>query len=427
MEMKMPRTKLTDAAVSRLKPPAKGQKDYWDPLTPGFGIRISHGGTKTWLMQTRLLKDGHWKQTRITLGRYPAMTLGEAREAAREAQKEVEAGKDPRGHAKRDRSALEDESRNTWSALAETFMVKYAQRKGLRQSTLRDYRRALQGPDVEDWLDRPVADITRRDIRNRLDTVAERAPIHANRLRAYWGKFFGWLAEHEWIEASPVLGVARPVPERSRNRFLAKQEIIDVWRAFDATGAAFASMIKVLLLTGQREGEIAGLMWSEVTDLDGDDPKVELPSERTKNRKPHIVPLSPQVAKIIRAQPRFKGGVYVFTGDGGATHVSGFSKGKAKIDTALSQAGSAMPSWRIHDLRRTVATGLSEWLNVEPHIVESALNHVSGSKAGVAGTYNRAQYLPQRKSALAAWADMVDGLLGKSAGGEVDADDVVGC
>jgi integrase len=417
----MPRLKLTDAAVSRLKPPAKGQKDHWDTLTPGFGVRISHGGTRTWMVQARVLKGGHWKQTRITLGRYPVMTLGEAREAAREAQKEVEAGKDPRGRAKRDRAALEDQSRNTWATLAETFMVKYAQRKGLRQSTLRDYRRALQGPDVEDWLDRPVAEITRRNIRDRLDTVAERAPIHANRLRAYWGKFFGWLTEQEWIENNPVLGVARPVPERSRDRFLAQKEIVEVWQAFDAAGSVFAGMIKVLLLTGQREGEIAGLMWHEVVDLDGEDPRLELPPERTKNGRPHIVPLSPQAAELVRTQPRFKGGVYVFTTGGGATHVQNFNKGKKKIDAALGAAGVVMPPWRIHDLRRTVATGLSEWLAIEPHIVESALNHVSGSKAGVAGTYNRAQYLPQRKLALVAWANMIDELFGKSAGGNVVA------
>jgi integrase len=153
--------------------------------------------------------------------------------------------------------------------------------------------------------------------------------------------------------------------------------------------------------------------------LDGEDPKIELPQERTKNRKPHIIPLSPQAVKIIRAQPRFKDGAYVFTNGGGKTHVKGFSKGKAKIDAALSDAGEMVPPWRIQDLRRTVATGLSEWLDIEPHVVESILNHISGSKAGVAGIYNRATYLPQRKAALALWANHIDELLGKAAGGNV--------
>ena len=415
----MPKMKLTDAAVSRLKPPDKGQKDHWDTLTPGFGIRISHGGTRTWLVQARILKNGEWKQTRVTLGRYPTMTLAEAREGAREAQKDAQAGEDPRGRAKRDKAALEKASRDTWSALAETFLVKYAQRKGLRSSTLRDYRRALQGPDVQDWADRPVAAITRKDIRHKLDTVAERAPIHANRLRAYWGKFFNWLVENDWVEASPVLGVARPAPERSRDRFLSQSEIPALWQAFDTAGPAFANMLKLLLLTGQREGEIAALRWSEVADLDGEDPKIELSSERTKNHKPHIIPLAPQAAEIIKAQPRFKGGIYVFTSGDGTNHLKGFSKGKAKIDAALSEAGVTMPPWRIHDLRRTVATGLSEWLEIEPHVIESILNHISGFKAGVAGNYNRALYLTQRTTALASWANMVDELLGKAAGGNV--------
>jgi len=415
----MPKMKLTDAAVSRLKPPTNGQKDHWDALTPGFGVRISHGGTRTWLVQARVLKNGDWKQTRITLGRYPAMTLAEAREEARGVQKDAQAGKDPRGHAKRNRATMEEASRNTWAALAEIFLVKYAVRKGLRSSTLRDYRRALQGPDVQDWADKPVATFTRKDIRDRLDTVSERAPIHANRLRAYWGKFFVWLVENEWIEASPVLGVARPVPERSRDRFLTKQEIPAVWQAFDVAGPAFASMLKVLLLTGQREGEIAALQWSEVVGLDGEDPKIELPPERTKNRKPHIIPLSPQAVEIIRAQPRFKDGAYVFTSGGGKTHVKGFSKGKAKIDAVLSEGGVVIPPWRLHDLRRSVSTGLSEWLGIEPHVVEAILNHVSGTKAGVAGNYNRAAYLPQRRTSLSLWANHIDELLGKAAGGNV--------
>jgi integrase len=415
----MPKLKLTDAAVSRLKPPTKGQKDHWDSLTPGFGVRISHGGTRTWLVQARVLKNGVWKQTRITLGRYPAMTLAEAREEARGVQKDAQAGKDPRGHDKRNRTSMEEASRHTWASLAEMFLMKYAERKGLRSSTLRDYRRALQGPDVQDWADKPVATFTRKDIRERLDTVAERAPIHANRLRAYWGKFFVWLVENEWIEASPVIGVARPVPERSRDRFLTQLEIPAVWQAFDVAGPAFASMLKVLLLTGQREGEIAALKWSEVVGLDGEDPKIELPAERTKNRKPHVIPLSPQIVEIIRSQPRFKGGDYVFTSGDGKTHVKGFSKGKAKIDAVLSEGGVVIPPWRLHDLRRSVSTGLSEWLGIEPHVVEAILNHVSGTKAGVAGNYNRAAYLPQRRTSLSLWANHIDELLGKAAEGNV--------
>ena len=415
----MPKKKLTDAAVSRLKSPATGQIDYWDALTPGFGVRISRGGTRTWLVQARVLKNGAWKQTRITLGHYPAMTLAEAREAARDALKEAQAGKDPRGRAKQDRASLEKASRDTWAALAEIFLSKYPKSEGLRETTIRDYHRALQGPDVQDWADRPIATITRKDIRGKLDTVVERAPIHANRLRSYWGKFFGWLLEKDWVEVNPVQGVARPVPERSRDRFLTEQEIPIIWQALDAAGPAFADMLKMLLLTGQREGEIAALRWSEVVDLDGENPRIELAPERTKNHRPHIIPLSPQAVEIMRAQPRFKGGVYVFTSGGGKTHIKGFSKGKSKIDAALAKVEVAIPPWRIHDLRRTVATGLSEWLDVEPHIVESILNHISGTMAGVAGTYNRAKYLPRRKTTLSLWANHIDELLGNVAGGNV--------
>lgn len=418
MPKKKPK-KFTDQGVARLKPPVTGQADHWDALAPGFGLRISHGGTRTWLAQVRVLKNGAWKQTRITLGRYPVMSLAEARDAAREAQKDAHAGRDPRGRAKRDKAALEKASQDTWTALAELFLSKYPKKKGLRESTIRDYRRALQGSDIQDWADRPVKNITRDEISDKLDTVAERAPIHANRLRAYWGKFFNWLLSKRKVDVNPVIGIERPAPEISRDRFLEEKEIPSVWQAFDAAGPAFSSMMKVLLLTGQREGEIAALKWSEVVDLDGESPKIELSSERTKNRKPHIIPLSPQAAEIIKAQPRFKGGIYVFTSGNGTNHLKGFSKGKAKIDAALVVANIDIPAWRIHDLRRTVATGLSEWLEIEPHVVESILNHISGFRAGVAGTYNRALYLPQRTTTLISWANHIDGLLGKAAGDNV--------
>ena len=415
----MPKLKLTDAAVSRLKPPDKGQEDHWDALTPGFGVRISHGGTRTWLVQARVLKNGAWKQTRITLGRYPAMTLAEAREAAREAQKDAQAGKDPRGRAKRDKAALEKESRRTWAVLAEDFLAKYkGRKKPLRETTRRDYRRALLGPDVQDWSDRPVASITSEEIQDRLEVVAERAPIHANRLLAYWGKFFNWLVAKRRIEANPVKGLEKPSPEQSRERVLSDQEIPVVWQAFGAAGPAFADVLKLLLLTGQREGEIAGLRWSEVVDLNGDDARIELPAQRTKNHTAHIIPLSPQAIEIIQSQPRFKGGIYVFTTGSGKTHVKGFSKGKAKVDAAIADAGADLPPWRIHDLRRNVATGLQK-LGVRLEVTESVLNHVSGSRGGIIGVYQQHDWAVEKQDALAAWANHVDELLGKATGGNV--------
>jgi integrase len=415
----MPKKKLTDAAISRLKPPTAGQEDYWDALTPGFGIRISHGGSRTWLVQARILKNGAWKQTRITLGRYPTMTLAEAREAAREAQKDAQEGKDPRGRAKRDKAAMEEESCRTWKALAEEFLVKYkGRKKPLRESTRRDYRRALLGPDVQDWADRPIASITSEEILDRIEVVAERAPIHANRLLAYWGKFFNWLIGKRRIETNPVKGLEKPSPEQSRDRVLSNEEIPVVWQAFGATSPALADMFRLLLLTGQRQGEIAGLQWREVVDLNGNDARIELPAERTKNHTAHIVPLSPQAVEIICAQPRFTGGEYVFTTGSGKTHVKGFSKGKAKVDAAVSDTGVDLPQWRIHDVRRSVATGLQK-LGVRLEVTEAVLNHVSGSRGGIIGVYQQHDWAVEKRDALVSWANHVDGLLGKSVGDNV--------
>jgi integrase len=417
----MPRMKLTDAAVQRLKPPDKGQVDYWDELQPGFGLRISFGGSKTWLCQRRILKEGAWKQTRITLGRYPAMTLAEARERARLTMQQVSEGKDPRGMARRDKAAMEEASRQTFKIVGELFMRQWVKRMKRRSSTEKEYRRALFGPDVTDWQDRPVSSFTRAEIRAKLEEVVDRAPYQSNRLRAYLRRFFGWCWENDRIEIDPTAGIKPLAAEVSRDRVLSAEEIVALLVALEEAETVMAPVFKLLLLTGQRREEIVSLRWSEVKDLEGDDPRIELPEKRTKNHRKHIVPLAPQAVAILAKQPRIRnredGGLsdFVFTVTGN-TAVSGISKAKRMVDGGMADAlGQKLEPWRIHDLRRTVTTHMNEKLGIEPHIVEAAVNHISGpAKAGVAGTYNRAKYLLKRRAALTAWANHLDTLAGKA-------------
>jgi integrase len=160
-------------------------------------------------------------------------------------------------------------------------------------------------------------------------------------------------------------------------------------------------VIKLLLLTGCRCDEIGELEWSEVS---ADNDVISLPSSRTKNRRPHIVSVPAVGRDLIAAQPRT--GRFVFSRSGGLAPISGWSKAKERVDKA---AGIATP-WKIHDLRRTAATKMAE-LGVSPHIVEAALNHVSGSKGGIAGVYNRHQYAAERKAALELWASHLQGIV----------------
>lgn len=287
--------KLTDADVEKLPVPPQGrQVDHWDPNLPSFGVRVSYHGTKSWIIQPRVLIAGKWKPVRITLGRYPGMDIADARAAARRAFQLATEGKDPRHQLKDERAQLEADSLNEFGTIAGRFMTRYVDRKNLGAGTRAAYERALQGADVEDWKSRPVASITRKDVRELLETIADRgAPILANRTLAYLRRFFGWCVEQEIINATPTAGVKPPSGERPRDRALSPDEIGEVWRAIETKGEMFAPVFKLLLLTGQRKNEVGGMRWDELHELDGTAPRWELPGHRSKNRLAHTVPLSP--------------------------------------------------------------------------------------------------------------------------------------
>jgi integrase len=176
-------------------------------------------------------------------------------------------------------------------------------------------------------------------------------------------------------------------------------------------GTTFGNVVRILLLTGQRRAEVAGMRWSEFRDLDSETAIWEIPSERTKNKQQHLVPLGQSVRAILHSVPR--SGEFVFTTTG-ITPVSGFGKAKARIDAHINALRRAdgldkIDEWTLHDLRRTMVTVMNEKLGILPHVVEAVVNHMSGlAKAGVAGVYNRALYLDDRRRALDAWAVYLD-------------------
>jgi integrase len=417
MERRMPNTKLTAAAVARLKAPATGQVDWFDSTFPAFGLRVSAHGTRSYILLTRI----HGKKVRLTLGRAkttadgPGLGLAEARRKAGEWMEQIAAGEDPR---QRHREALEARSaaqRNTFAVAAAEFIASYAERN-TRPGTVREYRRALlHEPGVASWQDRPISTITKRDVLAVVDGIVARgAETGANRWLAYASKFFGWCAEREIIDAVPTDRVRKPKREEHRHRFLSDTEIPWVWRGLDTVGAPFGPLFQLCLLTGQRRTEISALRWSEVVDLDTATPFIDLPPERTKNGRRHVVPLCPMAATLVRSRPRVEGSDFLFTVTG-RTSVTGFSKAKTQVDAAIDAARSAeglppLPPWVWHSLRHTVATGLHV-LGVAPHVIEATLNHVSGTRGGIAGVYNHAEYLPERREALTLWANHVRSLV----------------
>lgn len=418
----MPKMKLTALAVARIAPPTRGQVDYFDTTVPAFGVRVSVAGARTYFVMTRV----HGKLTRLTLGRAKltdddlGLSLKDAREKAGQWVELTGRGIDPRQLKTQERQDNEARARNTFKAVGERFMRQYAEPR-LATSTQEEYQWALFGRDTAAWANLPVSAITRADVRAVLDAMVERgSPAGANKMRAYLSKFFNWCAEKDLLETPPTDRITPPGPKVIGERTLSEAEIVEVWQAFDAEGGTFGALFKLLLLTGQRRGEVAGMRAAELAGLDGERPMWEIPGTRTKNGRPHLVPLAPQVAAIIRARPAFGAEDLLFTTTG-TTAASGFSKSKARIDAWIAaqraKAGiKPMPDWTLHDLRRTMVTLMNDRLGIAPHVVEACINHVSGSaKAGVAGVYNKALYLTERREALMAWAGFVQGLANQPA------------
>lgn len=212
--------------------------------------------------------------------------------------------------------------------------------------------------------------------------------------------FFGWVAKRKrLIEISPC-SVHRPDAPKARDRVLADAEIRIFWNACDAVSEPFSQALKLLLITGCRLSEVSEMRRDEFSE---DGSIWTIPGARTKNHRAHVVPLPP-LARSILATVKPVSIEFVFSTTG-RSPISGWARIKARLDAKMQ-----IPPWRLHDLRRTAATGMAE-ISIPPHIVEAALNHISGAKAGVAGTYNRAAYAQEKRAALERWADHVDGLI----------------
>jgi integrase len=273
------------------------------------------------------------------------------------------------------------------------------------------------------WNERPFASIDLADIEAVIDEARHQgvpgitaqnkkaSEARARSLHTALSSLFRWAKKKKLVAVNPCIGLERPDPAKVRDRVLDNDELIAFWKACDKINPAFATVYRLLALTGQRRDEIAGMKWSELHD----DGTWHLPKERTKNKRPHIVPLSTQALQLIAAVKRNNNPADLLFTNTGTTPISGWGRSKKSLDAAMLvvRKGKVTPPWRIHDLRRTAITGMNE-LGVPPHIVEKVVNHVSGHLAGVAGTYNKSENLPERKAALQRWAAHVHGLVSGS-------------
>jgi integrase len=379
--------RLTIRSVEAMKPRPVRQ-EIPDSFLPGLYLIQQPSGAKGWAVRYR----HQGVPRKLTLGSYPALGLKDARELGAKALRAVAEGRDPGREKILARAAKAD----SVDRIVEEFLERHVRRSN-RPRTAQGTERLLRQHVLPRWRGRMVHEITRRDVLKILDHVVDGgAPIAANRTFAAVRKFFNWCVARDILAASPCAGVKPPTSERARDRVLSDDELRLVWTAADKLGGTFGPLVKLLALTGQRRDEVARMRWDE---LDLDTRLWTLPRARTKNNQPHEVPLSKAALTVLQNVPRIAGSPFVLAANGGASPVSGYSKGKHRIDALLP---ADLPPWRLHDLRRTCASGLAR-LRINLPVIEKVLNHTSGSFAGIVGVYQKHSFADEKRHALEAW------------------------
>lgn len=405
----MPIGRITKRSVDALVP---GTKDIflWDEELKGFGLRLTASGAKSYVIQYRM--GGRESPTRrFTIGGHGSPWAPDtARKEAIRLLIEVRQGRDP-GLAKleRRRQAVDLAFNSYVEAFIDLYLKKRWKQWKLGAGVLR--REVI--PVLRD---RPLPKIARNHLNPIWDGLQDR-PAVARVTFATLRKLFKWAVSRGDIDRSPLEGAEAPPVVPARDRVLNDEELAIVWNAAPELGKPFGDYLRMLILTGQRRDEVAGMDWSELNRQDGE---WLLPGYRAKNGKPHLVPLSEPAIAILDAVAggkRWPTHGYVFTTTGN-TAISGFSKAKRRLDEMIGRnLGPRFVSWRAHDLRRTLATGLQR-LGVRFEVTEAVLNHISGSRGGIAGVYQRYDWAAEKRQALASWAEHVSKLQASALGAD---------
>lgn len=371
--------------------------DHGPKSIKGFGLKITSSGTKTYILQYRVV--GRRTPKRYTIGRHGALAPDQARAIAKQLSATIASGADPAGDRRLQKSEY---TSLAFTAYSEKFISDYLsvnwRRADDASALIRRYAQRSFG-------ERLISSISKSDIHATLDLAQGRVATKRN-LFAILRKLFAWAMDRGDIDLSPFSGLKSPPAVKARDRVLSEFELRSMWLASQNLARPFAAFFQILALTGQRRQEVAGLEWRELNRIDR---TWHLPSERSKNAQSHIVPLSDTVVKILdgiaEQRDAWPTEGFVFSTTGRAP-ISGFSKAKLALDTEMRnlsiEGAIAIPPWRTHDLRRSVATGLQQ-LGIRLEITERILNHRSGSHAGIVGVYQRYDFAEEKRSALSTW------------------------
>jgi integrase len=413
-------------------------REIADAAAPGLYLVIYPSGKKSWAFRFRrpdrrtaklvlgsvsFAVDGGRDPDPVVGGH---LTLAAARRLTAALKHQIAMGKDPAADHQAQQRSLALSAADTFAVAACDFILQHAKRKTRRwvqQARLLGLRETDKGLEPIDgglamrWRNKPLSEVDADTVFRLIEEVrykgipglerrsAEPSEPRSRTMHAVLSKMFNWLAEKRRISVSPMASLKRPSPSRARDRVLSNQEIAAFWHAADVITPPFGALFKLMLLTGSRLNEAARMETGELSD---DGAIWTIPGNRTKNHRTHVVPLPLLAQRILKGVTRSPECNFIFSTNQ-KTPVSGFSKLKRQLDSGMED----VPPWRLHDLRRTCATGMAE-IGTPPHVVELCLNHVSGARAGVAGIYNRAAQMAERQVALEKWADHVAGLVARA-------------
>jgi len=364
--------RLTDMSIKALPAPVKGVTVYFDEVLSGFGVRVSQAGTKSFV-----LTHGP-RRTRETIGRVGVIGLHDARQEAKRRLAEITLG--------RNRPVTV-----TWDEAKQEFLDE--REPDLKPRTHQDYsyilgRHFRYGPTK-------LCELAPADLRRNIERLSK-TPAEQQHAFVVVRAFLRWAHRKHYLDANPLERMQAPHSYEARERVLTNEELKNIWHACGED--TFGRIVKLLILTGQRRGEIAGLTGAMVANS-----AITFPSTHTKNSKVHSFPLGCAAKALL--EPRVSTNALFFPALGKNSPFNGWSKSKFNLDKR-----SGVYGWQLHDLRRTFASGLAS-IAVPIPVIERLLNHISGSFAGIVGVYQRYDYFPEMQDAISRWETHVQSLV----------------
>lgn len=394
------RVKFTNRSLKAIRAPAKPkQLDYFDDTLPGFGMRVSYKGRKSWIVLYRC----NGLKGRLTLGRFDIVPLADAREQAREALKAATKGEDPSLRKNRDRESP------TLKQLVDRYIAEYARP---RKRTWRKDQRLLERNIVPALGRKKAHLVTRADLRVELNRVKNRpAPIEANRTLEVVRRLFNWAIEEETLSENPAAKLPKPAEETSRERTLTADELQTLWHALDGASSIVRGLFQLMMLSAQRRNEVSRMRWP---DLDRRDGWWNIPAELTKTKRPYRVPITPAMLAIIEDMEKLAlDPEWVFPSAAGRKPVPE-SNVTRPFRQLIKDAGLAhfMP----HDLLHTVTSHMTA-MGISQFDVGKLRHHTSADSKTMTSRYDHYAYDREKRRALDLWnARLVDIVAGKAPG-----------